>query len=173
MIGSVDEPPPVVEPLAAHHDRASFTCGEPALDVYIRRQASQDVRRRVAQVFVALGDVPGSIAGYYTLSAASFQKSRLPQALAKRLPHYPVPAVVLGRLAVDRTRQGRGLGEALLLDAIRRVVRAGTTIAVYAMIVDAKNDRAQAFYERYGFRAFADEQRRLFLPLETFEKLGL
>ena len=80
---------------------------------------------------------------------------------------------MLGRLAVDRTRQGRGLGEALLLDAIRRVVRAGTTIAVYAMIVDAKNDRAQAFYERYGFRAFADEQRRLFLPLETFEKLGL
>ncbi len=173
MIVSVDEPPPVVEPLAAHHDRASFTCGEPALDAYIRRQASQDVRRRVAQVFVALGDVPGSIAGYYTLSAASFQKSQLPQALAKRLPHYPVPAVVLGRLAVDRTRQGRGLGEALLLDAIRRVVRAGTTIAVYAMIVDAKNDRAQAFYERYGFRAFADEQRRLFLPLETFEKLGL
>ncbi len=173
MIVSVDEPPPVVEPLAGHHDRASFTCGEPALDAYIRRQASQDVRRRVAQVFVALGDVPGSIAGYYTLSAASFQKSQLPQALAKRLPHYPVPAVVLGRLAVDRTRQGRGLGEALLLDAIRRVVRAGTTIAVYAMIVDAKNDRAQAFYERYGFRAFADEQRRLFLPLETFEKLGL
>jgi ribosomal protein S18 acetylase RimI-like enzyme len=173
VIVSVDEPPPVVEPLAAHHDRASFTCGEPALDAYIRRQASQDVRRRVAQVFVALGDVPGSIAGYYTLSAASFQKSQLPQALAKRLPHYPVPAVVLGRLAVDRTRQGRGLGEALLLDAIRRVVRAGTTIAVYAMIVDAKNDRAQAFYERYGFRAFADEQRRLFLPLETFEKLGL
>ncbi len=173
MIGSVDEPPPFVEPLAPHHDRASFACGVSSLDVYLRRQASQDVRRRVAQVFVAVGDVPGSIAGYYTLSAASFQKSQLPQALAKRFPHYPVPAAVLGRLAVDLTRQGHGLGEALLLDAIRRVVRASTTIAVYAMIVDAKDDRAQAFYARYGFRVLADEQRRLFLPIETFEKLGL
>ena len=113
------------------------------------------------------------IAGYYSLSAASFEKDELPSALAKRLPHYPVPAAVLGRLAIDRDQQGRGLGETLLLDAIRRVVRASTTIAVYATIVDAKNERAQAFYERYGFRAFASEPRRLFLPLETFEKLGL
>ena len=169
----MNEPPLIIEPLGSHHDRSTFSCGEPALDAYLRRQASQDVRRRVAQVFVAVGDDPGSIAGYYTLSAASFHKSELPQALAKRLPHYPVPAAVLGRLAVDQSRQGRGLGEVLLLDAIRRVVRASTEIAVYAMIVDAKDSRAQAFYERYGFRVFADEQHRLFLPLETFEKLGL
>jgi ribosomal protein S18 acetylase RimI-like enzyme len=80
---------------------------------------------------------------------------------------------VLGRLAIDRESQGRGLGETLLLDAIRRVVRASATIAVYAIIVDAKSERAQAFYERYGFRAFASAPRGLFLPLETFEKLGL
>ena len=169
----MDEPSVVIELLGSHHDRSVFSCGEPALDAYLQRQASQDIRRRVAQVFVAVGDVPEKIAGYYSLSAASFAKDELPPALAKRLPHYPVPAAVLGRLAIDREHQGRGLGETLLLDAIRRVVRASTTIAVYAIIVDAKNERAQAFYERYGFRTFASEPRRLFLPLETFEKLGL
>lgn len=154
-------------------DRAAFSCGEPALDSYLQRQASQDIRRRVAQVFVAIGDAPGKIAGYYNLSAASFEKEELPAASAKRLPHYPVPAAILGRLAVDRACQGQGLGETLLLDAIRRVVRASATLMVHAVIVDTKNDRAVAFYERYGFRIFASTQRRLFLPLETFEKLGL
>ena len=170
---SVNEPPLVIEPLGPHHDRASFSCGEPALDSYIRRRASQDARRRVARVFVAAGDAPGEIAGYYTLSAASFEKDELPAGLAKRLPHYPVPAAVLGRLAIASTYQGRGLGEVLLLDAIRRVVRASATIAVYAVIVDAKNDRARAFYERYGFRSFVSLPRRLFLPLQTFQNLGL
>ena len=167
------ETPLVIEPLGAQHDRAGFSCGEPAFDGYLQRQASQDIRRRVAQVFVALGDAPGKIAGYYSLSATSFDKDELPPAQAKRLPHYPIPAAVLGRLAIDRMRQGRGLGELLLLDAIRRVIWASTTLAVYAVIVDAKNEGAQAFYERYGFRPFTAEPRRLFLPLETFEKLGL
>ena len=169
----MDEPLPVIEPLDPHHNRTEFSCGEPILDDYLRRQASQDIRRRVAQVFVAVGKAPGKIAGYYSLSAASFARDELPQRLAKRLPHYPVPAAVIGRLAVDREQQGRRLGETLLLDAIRRVLRASTTIAVYAIIVDAKNERAQAFYERYGFLAFASEPRRLFLPLETFGKLGM
>ena len=169
----MDEPPPVIELLGSHHDRAALSCGEPALDAYLQRQASQDIRRRVAQVFVALGDAPRKIAGYYSLSAASFEKDQLPPTQAKRLPHYPVPAAILGRLAVDREQQGRGLGETLLLDAIHRVVRASATLAVYAIVVDAKNEPAKAFYARYGFRAFSNAQRRLFLPLETFEKLGL
>ncbi len=169
----MNEPPFVVEPLDRGHDRAAFSCGEPALDSYLRRQASQDVRRRVAQIFVALGDAPGQIAGYYSLSAASFEKEELPTELARRLPYYPVPAVVLGRLAVDLAWRGRGLGEALLIDAARRVLRASAALAVYAIVVDAKNDRARTFYERYGFRAFASLPNRLFLPLETFEKLGL
>ena len=169
----MDEAPLVIEPLGPHHDRASFSCREPALDSYIRRQASQDARRRIAQVFVAAGEATGGIAGYYTLSAASFEKDDLPAELAKRLPHYPVPAAVIGRLAVDHRSQGRGLGETLLLDAIRRVVRASAAIAVYAIVVDAKDDRANAFYERYGFRSFPSTPRRLFLPLQTFEKLGL
>jgi ribosomal protein S18 acetylase RimI-like enzyme len=169
----VDEAVTLIEPLGPHHDRAAFSCGEPALDAYLQRQASQDIRRRVAQVFVAIGEMPGKIAGYYSLSAASFEKNALPPEVGKRLPHYPVPAAVLGRLAVDRGQQGRGLGETLLLDAIRRVVRASAAMAVYALIVDAKNERAKTFYERYGFRTLPGEPRRLFLPLETFEKLGL
>ena len=116
---------------------------------------------------------PDEVAGYYTLSAASFEKDELPAGIAKRLPHYPVPAVMIGRLAVSRAFQGRGFGEMLLLDAIRRVVRASTAIAAYAVVVDAKNDAARAFYERYGFRPFPSTPRRLFLPLQTFEKLGL
>lgn len=173
MSASVNEPSLVIEPLGSHHDRVAFSCGEPALDSYIQRQASQDIRRRVAQVFVALGNAPGRIAGYYSLSAASFERDELPPALEKRLPHYPVPAAILGRLAVDRTFQRQGLGETLLLDSIRRVVRASEIIAVYAIVVAAKNDSAVAFYERYGFRALTTEQRRLFLPLQTFETLGL
>ena len=169
----MDDPTLTVEPLGSHHDCASFYCGEPTLDNYIRRQASQDARRRVARVFVAAGEPPGQIAGYYTLSAASFQKDDLPTELAKRLPHYPVPAAVIGRLAVDRRNQGRGFGETLLLDAIHRVVRAGDTIGVYAVVVDALHDRASAFYERYGFAPFPSEPLRLFLPLRTFEQLGL
>lgn len=169
----MNEPRLVIEPLGPQHDRESFACGEPALDDYLRRRASQDTRRRVARVFVAAGAAPGEIAGYYTLSAASFEKDELPAGIAKRLPHYPVPAVVIGRLAVSRSFQGRGLGETLLLDAIRRVVRASASIAAYAIVVDAKNDAARAFYERYGFRPFPSTPRRLFLPLATFEKLRL
>ena len=168
----MDEPPLVIEPLGSQHDRAAFSCGEPALDAYIRRQASQDARRRVAQVFVAVAGRSGEIASYYTLSAASFEKDDLPAELARRLPHYPVPAAVIGRLAVDHRNRGRGLGEILLLDAIRRVVRASNAIGVYAIVVDAKNDRARVFCERYGFRTFPSTSRRLFLPLQTFEKLG-
>src|SRR5262249_23897185 len=101
------------------------------------------------------------------------EKGGLPPSQAKRLPHYPVPAAMLGRLAVDRECQGRLLGEALLLDAIRRVARASTSLAVYVIVVDAKNDAAVAFYEVYGFCPSPSERHRLFRPLETYEKLGL
>lgn len=169
----MNEPPVRIEQFGRHHDRGAFSCGEPALDIYLQRQAFQDVRRRVARVFVAAGDAPGRIAGYYSLSATSFEKAELPSPAAGRLPHYPVPAAVLGRLAVDASYQGTGLGEILLLDAIRRVIRASASIAVYAIVVDAKNGRARTFYERYGFLSFASQPDRLFLPLETFEKAGL
>jgi hypothetical protein len=141
---SVNEPSLVIA-LGSHHNREAFSCGEPALDTYLQRQATQDIKRPIAQVFVAMGDVRERITSYYSRSAASFQKDELPPALAKRPPHYPVPAAVLGRLAIDRAQQGRRLGETSLLDGIRRVVRASTTVAVYAIVVDAKKQGAQAF----------------------------
>ena len=169
----MDEPTLNVGPLGPHHDRASFSCGEQSLDHYIRQQASQDARRRVARVFVASGDPSERIVGYYTVSAASFEKDNLSEDLARRLPHYPVPAAVIGRLAVDLRSQGSGLGEFLLLDAIHRIVRAGDTIGVYAVVVDALHDHASAFYERYGFVPFPSQPLRLYLPLRTFEQLRL
>ena len=158
------EPGVIFEPLAPHHDRTSFSCGEPALDDYLRERAGQDVRRKIARVFVAVG----LLAGYYTLSAASFFREDLPEGLAKRLPHYPVPAAILGRLAVDRRYQGRGLGALMLADAIKRLVRASESLAIYALIADAKNDGAKAFYEHFGFQAFPDASMRLFMPLGRF-----
>jgi GNAT superfamily N-acetyltransferase len=151
------------EPLGDQHDRAAFSCGVDALDRYFRMQAGQEGRRRVASCFV-LAAADGSVAGYYTLSATSIALLDLPLTLAKRLPRYPVvPATLMGRLAVHQDRHGQGLGELLLLDAFSRTLR--SDIASYAFVVDAKDDAAQAFYQRYGFMPLAGAGRRLFLPL--------
>ena len=161
-----------VEALERRHDRSRFACGSAPLDRYIRELASQDVRRRTARVFVAVPDGGGAAAaGFYTLSAVSIARGDLPEAAARRLPRYPVPAALLGRLAVDRGYGGRGLGASLLADALRRVARAGETVAVYAMVVDAKDERAQAFYERFGFVRLPDAGRRLFLPMAAAARL--
>jgi predicted GNAT family N-acyltransferase len=162
--------PPIIEPLARRHDRAGFDCGIPELNDYLRRQAAQDTRRGVSRVYVARERGSSKMLGYYTLSAASSGKKSLPEKEAKRLPHYPVPAALLGRLAVDHTGQGEGLGKYLLFDALHRVLQAAETLAVYALVVDAKNDDARAFYERYGFLSFSDTSSRLFIPVETLRK---
>ena len=160
-----------IEALERRHDRSQFACGSAPLDRYIRELASQDVRRRMARVFVAVPDGGAEVAGFYTLSAASIARGDLPEAAARRLPRYPVPAALLGRLAVDRGYGGRGLGASLLADALRRVARAGETLAVYAMVVDAKDERAQTFYERFGFVRLPDTGRRLFLPMAAIAQL--
>ena len=162
--------PPVVEPLARNHRREGFDCGEPALNDYLHRQATQDMRRGVSRVYVARERGSSRVLGYYTLSAASFGRKSLPEKEAKRLPHYPVPAALLGRLAVDRSCQGQQWGRYLLFDALNRVLHAAETLAVYALVVDAKNDSARTFYERYGFRRFPDLPSRLFIPIQTLRR---
>lgn len=154
------------------HDREGFSCGAPALDRYIREQASQDVRRDIARVFVALQGPAPAVCGYYSLSATSFQRENLPASQAKRLPRYPVPAALLGRLAVDTPAKGRGLGAFLLMDALNRLLLATQTLAVHALVVDAKDDAADAFYRKYGFVPFTEKGRRLFLPMATIRKLA-
>ena len=156
-------------PLGAEHDRGSFHCGAEALDRYFKTQATQDIRRRIANCFVAVEITTGVVAGYYTIAAASIPFVDLPPEEAKGLPRYPtLPAVRIGRLAVDEKFQGRGLGGALLANATRRTLQAPP--AVYALIVDAKNDQAVAFYQRYLFRPLVGQPRTLFLPLVTAEK---
>jgi ribosomal protein S18 acetylase RimI-like enzyme len=153
------------------HDRAGFSCDAPELDRYIREHASQDIKRDLARVFVAVEVGTPAVRGYYSLSAASFQRDTLPADQAKRLPGYPVPAVLLGRLAVDGSVKGKGLGAHLLMDALNRALLATQKLAVHAMIVDARDDAAVAFYRKYGFLSFTSDERRLFLPMATIRKL--
>jgi ribosomal protein S18 acetylase RimI-like enzyme len=158
-----------VELLSDAHDRSVFRCGEEALDRYFQTQATQDIRRRIANCFVALEAASGQVAAYYTLSAASIPFVDIPPEVSKRLPRYPtLPAVRIGRLAVDKRFQGRGLGATLLANALTRVIQADAT--AYALVVDAKNERAVAFYQRYGFRALTGKPRTLFLPVATAQK---
>ena len=155
----------VVEPLGRRHDRTSFACSLPELDRYLKRQAGQDVRRRIARVFVCTAQDADNVLGFYTLSALSIDLVSLPDNLSRKLPHHPVPCVLLGRLAVDSSVQGQGLGHMLLADAVKRVMAASETVAMRAMIVDAANHEAKRFYERFGFAPLQGDPMRLFLTL--------
>lgn len=156
-------------PLAASHERASFCSDSESLNRYLREQVTQDIRRRVAACFVALTDGQ-RVAGYYTLASSSLLLADLPASVAKKLPRYPsVPAVRMGRLAVDQAFKGQGLGGALLADALERSDRA--EIAAYAMMVDARDEQAAAFYQHHGFIALPDAPLALFLPLATLQSL--
>lgn len=149
------------------HDRATFNSGSAPLDRYLREQVTQDVRRRVAACFVATTDGK-RMAGYYTLASASLLLAELPASTGKKLPRYPtVPAVRMGRLAVDQGFKGQGLGSALLADALGRAAR--SEVAAYALMVDAKDDAAENFYQHHGFIALPDSPRTLFLPLATVQ----
>ncbi|MBC8122918.1 MAG: GNAT family N-acetyltransferase [Gemmatimonadaceae bacterium] len=154
-----------IEELSSRHLRNDFTCGAEELDQYLRAQASQDVRRRVSRVFVAVGNAAEEVVGFYTLSAGSVERENLPEAQAKRLPHYPVPVALLGRLAVGVAYQGQGVGGLLIADAVRRVLKAGREIAVYALVVDARDEKAASFYAHFGFLPLTGH--RLFLSLKS------
>lgn len=149
---------------------ASFLCGQAELDEYIRRYAAQDVRRNVARVFVATPESePRQLAGFFTLSAGSVNCSDLPESLAKKLPRYPVPVALIGRLAVASDFQGKGLGSILLADAYRKVAHASATLAVAGIVVDAKDGAAAAFYRHFGFLTLPGQPARLLLPATAFQ----
>ena len=149
--------------LLGAHDRSAFVSGSDALDRYLREQAKQDIRRRVASCFVAI-DNDGIIAGYYTIAATSLILDQLSPERAKRLPRYPsIPAVLLGRLAVAQTHQGKRLGGALVADALLRATHA--EVMAYAMVVDAKDEQAANFYEHLGFERLGDDPRKLIRSL--------
>jgi GNAT superfamily N-acetyltransferase len=154
--------PYVIEPLAGH-DRRAFSCGVVALDRYFQQQVTQDIRRRMSNCFVAT-DAAGAVAAFYTFSATGLPIGELTDDEVRRLPRYPLlPAGLIGRLAVSGRHRGQGLGAALIVDAIERAARAEP--AIFALIVDAKDETAERFYGHLGFRPFVSHQGRLFLPV--------
>jgi ribosomal protein S18 acetylase RimI-like enzyme len=165
--------PFVIEPLSANHNRAGFQSGVDALDRYFASQATQDIRRRVSACFVAGERGTPTVVGYYTIATSSMPLPDLASATAKKMPRYPlVPAVRIGRLAVSMSHRGKGIGAGLLIDGIARAYRA--EITAFAMVVDAKDDAAVAFYKHHGFVAFASAPMTLYLPLaDAAKQLGL
>jgi GNAT superfamily N-acetyltransferase len=158
-----------IEALGAQHARTRFRCGVEALDRYLLSQAGQDARKNIATPFVlVLPD--GEIAGYYTLSATGVKLDELPESVTRRLPRYPlIPAILLGRLAVDLRFRGLGYGRFMLADALYRAVR--SEIAAFAVVVDAKDEDARRFHLRESFLAFPEQPKRLFLPMRQIAKL--
>ena len=157
-----------IEPLDTIHDRTAFCCDVESLDRYLKKQARQDIKRRISRVFVAtISQEPKKILGYYTLSTLSIALDQLPEDLARRLPRHPIPAALIGRLAVSKTEQGNGIGKMLLADAIKRTISIADQIAIYAMVVDAIDDKAIGFYEYFGFSQLSDNSTRMLLPLKS------
>lgn len=161
----------VIEPLSATHVRSDFSCGHAPLDDYLRKQAGQHARKAMGRTFAAVRPGQRHVIGYYTLSASSVEFAQAPEALQRKLPRYPLPVALLGKLAVDQTAQGEGLGEYLLMDALRRIVHISAQMAVLAVEVHALDERAKRFYLKYGFQPFLDQPLHLFLPLATVKRL--
>ena len=162
-----------IEPLDSRkHVRSDFSCGKDSLDNYIRKQASQDLKRRVATVFVLLDDPELNVLAYYTLSAYTVDVTVLDQAFAKHLPRYPLlPATLLGRLAVDSKQKGQRFGELLLVDALRRSLDVAAQVVSLAVIAEALDEEALNFYIKYGFQQFKQDPMKLFLPMKSIEEL--
>lgn len=153
----------VIEPLGSQHDRSGFSCGQPKLDDWFRRRAGQDEKRNVARVFVATDDEL-RVVGFYSLSSCTLALTDLPEEIAKKLPRYDaIPAGLIGRLARDVRARGQGVGELLLADAVHRILGAGRSVAVFTIVVDAKDERAADFYRDFGFRSFPNRPLRLFM----------
>lgn len=164
-----------IEPLESHkHDRSTFSCGKESLDHYIRRQASQDLKKRVATVFVLVDHPATTVLAYYTLSSYTINVSAIDASFAKHLPRYPnLPATLLGRLAVDQEQKGRRFGELMLLDALSKSLAASIQVASLAVIVEALDENALNFYLTYGFQPFKQEPLKAYLPMQSIEALNL
>ena len=148
------------------HDRAAFHCGVPALDDYLHKYAAQQNAKGISTVFVIVDDaVPSKILGFYTLSAAQIDVQQLSETERKKLPRYPVPCFRMGRLARDIESRRAGLGEVLVGCAVDRCLHARSLVGAYALLVDAKDEKAKSFYERYGFIPCVDAPMPLYLPL--------
>ena len=162
-----------IVPLASRmHIRSNFCCGQESLDNYIRKQASQDLKRRVSTVFVLIDDPQLNVLAYYTLSSYTVNITVLDEAFARQLSRYPVlPATLLGRLAVDNSQKGKRFGELLLVDALKKSLDAAMQVSSLAVVSEALDDQALSFYLKYGFQQFRQEPMKLYLPMKSVEEL--
>lgn len=166
---SASSPQYSFEPLA-DHDRASFSCGVPELDDYLRRQASQDAKRKVAAPFVVV-DETHQILGYYTLSSYGVRIAELPPDIARKLPKYPlIPTTLLGRLAVSRDHHGQKLGRLLLMDALHRSWKNSSQVASVGVVAEAVDETARTFYLHHEFVPLTEHARKLFIAMKTIQK---
>lgn len=154
------------------HDVREFTCGIEKLDKYLKEQAGQEIRRKVAAVYIIREKTSRKVIGYYTLSSYSLELTNLPENITKKLPKYKaLPATLIGRLAVDTGYQGKRIGEHILLDALNRSYILSKHIGSFAVIVDAKDQKSRSFYEKYGFIRTLKQEFKLYLPTGTIKKL--
>ena len=162
----------VTEALNSIHDKGGFSCGKALLDNYFKRQAGQDVKRKLSACFVLTASGSGTVKGYYTLSSNSIPNNSVPLAFKKKLPnsYTSIPVILLGRLAVDINYQKNGIGKILLIDSLKRCYESSTSIGAFAVIVDPLDNNAETFYEKYGFIKLPDSGK-MFLPMKTIEKL--
>ena len=159
-----------IEPINRRHVRDAFDCGEATLNDYLHRYARQNDENNIARSFVAV-DAGQKVIGYYAISAASIEFEQLPEAVRKRLPQYPIPAARLGRLAIDKSAHGLGLGAHLLIDALQRITLSAAGLGIKVILVDAIHAQAAAFYQQYGFIPLPGNEFSLFLPIETVARL--
>lgn len=158
-----------IEQLSADHDRRSFSCGVAVLDEYLRRFARQHATANISRTYVAMDGI--AIHGYYSLAMAGIRRDNLPNKFADRFPDFPLPLARLARLAVAVQYQRQGLGEFLLADALQRCLRLSAEIGMVGVIVDAKDERARGWYERYEFERLPDSPLTLWLPTAAIAKL--
>ena len=153
-------------------NRKNFDCGVPELNEYLKKYARQNDIRGIAKTFVAIPEIGSeNAAGYYCVSMAEIKQESLPEIYRRGIPRYPVPAMRLGKLAVDLSMQGKGLGKKLLINCFEKSIRLSSEVGIFAVIVDAKNQPVKQFYLKYGFIPFEDNELSLFIPLATITKL--
>lgn len=161
----------VITELTPRHDGADFDCGEPALNVFLQRLARQQSARDFSKTYVACEPEASKILGFYAISLGSIDFAHWPPGL--RLPRYPVPVARLARLAVDKRARGQGAGAALLSHALRLAVMLAERIGLYALVVDAKDEAAAAFYQRHGFEPFPDRPLTLNVALNVARQASM
>ena len=158
-----------IEPLASHHDRRTFSCGVEALDLYLRRFARQHSDANISRTYVAVNG--STVRGFYSLAMSGIRRNKLPEKYQTRFPNFPIPVARLARLAVDLSHQRLGLGDLQLSDALQRCLQISASMGMLGVIVDAKDEKARTWYERYEFERLPDTPLTLWLPAKAMSRL--